>query len=207
MNDNAPKELGFRLLWDDVSAAEAKDIYDSVVDSHQRRLTEARAAFVALNIDDSVLDYSPNSLDAIWRVVVDYVRGNQFDNTPLTTANTRYWVAFCPTPAREIGLTAVHLVDHLSAYVTEYVFRRCPGSEWVIGKVKNQEGYRQTLLAIAGGGHMSVERVLLVSLTKAMSGDQGRVNQADPGNLRRLLKARGVDRDEAPALVNRSSNY
>ena len=199
MNDIRPKELGFRLLWDDVTAVEAKEIYDSVVDSHKSRVTESRAAFMALGVAESMLDYSPESLDIIWRAVVDHVHARGVDDAPLTTSNTRYWVAFVPTPAREIGLAAVHLVDHLAVYVTEYIFRRCPGSDWTIGKVKNQDGYRETLLAIAGGGHMAVERVLLVTLKGAMFGALGDVDPAASGELRRLLNVRGVDRDEPPA--------
>ena len=145
-------------------------------------------------------EFSGEDLDALWAFAVATVVGSPADPTPLTTANTSYWVPFKLPRAEYLGVDGCKVVDHLAAWVEQYILLRSPNSTWVIGKVKNQEGFRETLFHIDNGPDMAMQNWLSSLLSSAKEGASDRdLSRRDPDQLRKELEARGIGASATPS--------
>jgi hypothetical protein len=183
----------------DLSAAEARAVFDSYVSGQPDRLTALVAEVERRGGPAEQLDRSLGSLDPLWRWFIAEHRPRRWFGGPhrlpaspvpdavIRAANPPWWYDFHPQFGQDLGPYLARLVTGLADYVFACALHASPTSRWVIGRASAH--VRHPVLELEGRGEIDYA----IPITMALLGLRGERNTEPEAPRRWLEQWLGMD--------------
>jgi hypothetical protein len=156
--------------WSEVTAAEARALFDEYLAGRQARLVSFLDEVRARGGPIERLDFGRESLGPLWVWIMATFPPTPATDGDMWASDPPWWYPFHSPLGMRIGPDLSRIAVGAATYFAETVLRTRPGSTWSIGGDPRSADYRQPLLAVAGRAGFLPDSIVLVAATQWASG-------------------------------------